>query len=401
MLDTAQDSIKQAAKIAGLDLDQTLSLLEIDHVYSFDLVLGDQRFKAFRVQHNNRLGPYKGGIRFHPEVEEDEVKALATLMTFKTAAVNLPLGGGKGGVTIDPKQLNDQQLEEVARQYVRGLFEHIGPTTDIPAPDVNTDSRVIDWMEDEYSKLAGKESRASFTGKSLANGGSRGREEATGRGGAIVLENVLDRLGEADRELNIAVQGFGNVGYFFSKIIEENTPHRIVAISDSKGGVYDHKNRIHVAALADDKRHTGRVTSYADGKRDTQTISNDQLLKLDVDVLVCAALGDAITEENSGEIQAKFILELANGPVNTAAHDYLVSNGQFVIPDIIANAGGVIVSYLEWVQNNREESWDLHEVRDKLNEIASLATIEMVNHSLESETSLKQAAFVQAIERLI
>ena len=402
MLKTAHNTIRRAAKRMGLSEQQTQELIETkaEHIFEIELENG-KSFKGYRVQHSNKRGPHKGGIRYHPEVDLDEVRALATLMSFKTAAVGIPMGGGKGGIIIDPKELTDEELEELSRKYVRNLVEHIGPDKDVPAPDVNTGAQTMDWMVDEYEKLTGDTSKATFTGKSLGNGGSLGREAATGRGGVITLTEVLKKLGKNNDELSVAVQGFGNVGYFFAEIAQDTTPLKIVAISDSRGGVYEPDEGINVRKAMDAKRHGGAISAYGEGKREVKVISNSELLTLDVDILVLAALDNAVTEENMTDIKAGMILELANGPTNEKAHDYLVENGKLVIPDIIANAGGVVVSYLEWLQNRKGETWSEKRVNKQLEKIMVQAVDDMYKRSVKEEISYKEAAFEMAIERLI
>ncbi len=401
MLETAQNTIRRAAKKMGLDdeIIEELIKTKAEHVLEIELNNG-KKYPAYRVQHNNKLGPHKGGIRYHHDVDIDEVRALATLMSFKTAAVGLPLGGGKGGVVVNPRELSDEELEELSRKYVQHLADHIGPDKDVPAPDVNTNAQIMDWMVDEFEQITGDKTKATFTGKSLGNGGSLGRKAATGRGGIISLMEVLKLLAKENDELTVAVQGIGNVGYFFSKIAEEETPLKIVAISDSKGGVYDKENGLDVEAVVDNKKHTGSVSTYGEGKREIEIISNQQLLALDVDVLVLAALDNAVTKENMGDVKARILLELANGPISEKAHDYLTSNGRLVIPDIIANAGGVIVSYLEWKQNMAGESWDEDRVNAKLNEIMVRAVSAMHKQSEQENISYKEAAFQVAIANL-
>lgn len=404
MLKTAQTSIRNAAKKLGLSQSQVNDLLKTESEHQFEIVVGKtsnkKSYKAYRVQHNNSLGPHKGGIRYHPNVDLNEVKALATLMSFKTAAVNIPLGGGKGGVAVDPKTLSEEELEILSRQYARWLVPYIGPDKDIPAPDVNTNAKIIDWMVDEYQQQTGDTSRASFTGKSIKNGGSLGREAATGRGGVIVLNETLKLLGHLDQELTVAVQGFGNVGYYFAKVAKDFPNLNIVAVSDSHGGVYD-KDGIDIDATLDAKRHSGSVTGYADGNRTVKTISNSQLIGLDVDVLVLASLENAITEHNMQDVKAEILLELANGPINLAAQRFLIDSSKKIVPDIIANAGGVTVSYLEWLQNKQQEQWDEATVNSKLENILRPAVKTMFDTAIEFDTDYKQAAFIVAIRRLV
>lgn len=398
MLETATQLITRAGTKLGLTKPQIKSILQVDQEHQFEIGLNTGRkLQAYRVQHNNKRGPYKGGIRFHHEVSLEEVRTLAILMSLKTAAVGLPLGGGKGGVVVNPRELSIEELEEISRKYVQHLHPHIGPDQDIPAPDVNTDSRIIDWMVDEYSKLTGDTSQASFTGKSIALGGSLGREAATGRGGVIALAELLSVHKKVNQPLKIAVQGFGNVGSFFAKIAQADHPNwKVLAVSDSTGAVYDDQG-LNIDKLQNYKAEKGRFTDY----QEADQISNADLLALDVDVLVLAALGDAVTEDNVDTIKADYIVELANGPINLAAHDQLDQQGVVILPDIIANAGGVIVSYLEWLQNKQGERWTESEVNDKLRVYMVKAVQDVLKLAkLEQTTSLTEAALMIALKRL-
>lgn len=399
MLESVHKVIHRAGKKLGLSEEEIKYLLNSDAEHEFEIELSNgRRHKAYRVQHSRVLGPYKGGIRFHPKVDLDEARALATLMSLKTAAVGLPLGGGKGGVVVDPKTTAKKDLEELSRAYVRHLEPHIGPNKDIPAPDVNTNAEIIDWMVDEYERLTGDTTKASFTGKSLINGGSAGREAATGRGGKIVLKELL-RLMRKGSGLNMSVQGFGNVGSFFAEITELECPDWILTrATDSSGGIY-RKEGLKASELDAYKDKGGKLVEYRlDG---TKTITNDELATAETDLLVLAALGGVITKENMHQIRAKFILELANGPVDEEAHDYLTDKGVVVIPDVLANAGGVIVSYLEWLQNKNSEKWSKEKVNKELERYLIDATNKIYTYSQESGVSLKEAAYEVAIKRII
>ena len=399
MLDTAHDLIRSIGKKIGLDDDAIDALIKIDQEHVFEITLSNgKKFPAYRIQHSNKRGPYKGGIRFHPEVDLDEVRALATLMSFKTAAVGLPLGGGKGGVAVNPKELTDEELEAISRNYAAQLHPHIGPDQDVPAPDVNTDSRIIDWMVDEYEKQTGDTSKASFTGKSLGKGGSEGRAAATGRGGVFTLRELLKHEGRADDKLTIAVQGFGNVGSFFATVAADDQPNwQLVAGSDSGATVYSAAG-LDAKVLDKYKQARGRFADYA--TPGVEILDAEAIIGLEVDVLVLAALGDAVTNRNKDQVKAKYVLELANGPVNTAAYDYLTAKGRTVIPDIVANAGGVIVSYLEWQQNKAGEHWSEAEVNDKLEDYMVKAVDELYATAQRESVSLKEAAYINAIAKL-
>lgn len=402
MLETAHAIIVRVGSRLGLSQAEIDYLLKTDKEHIFDITLENgATHKAYRVQHNNVLGPYKGGVRFHPDVNLDEVRALATLMSFKTAAVGLPLGGGKGGVGVDPRTLTESDLEELARKYASYLTPHIGPDQDIPAPDVNTNASIIDWMVDEYERLTGDTTKASFTGKSIGKGGSLGREAATGRGGVIVLRELL-RLVESATDLDnrvprIAVQGFGNVGSYFGIIAEQEHPNWLLtAATDSSGGPQDVAG-LSAAKIDTFKKQHGRLNTYPSAT----IISNDAFIASEVDVLVLAALGDAITESNMHHVKAKIVLELANGPVNDVAYEYLTEKGILVIPDIIANAGGVVVSYLEWLQNKSGEHWTEATVNEKLSTYMVDATSKMYQYSTDNHMSFKEAAFGLAIRRIL
>jgi glutamate dehydrogenase/leucine dehydrogenase len=397
MLETAHYFIQKAGKDLGLSDVEIERALQTDAEHTFEIELSTNKtLHAYRVQHSNRRGPYKGGIRFHHEVDLNEVRALATLMSMKTAAVGLPLGGGKGGVVVDPRSLSAQELEEVSRKYVRGLHKHIGPDKDVPAPDVNTNAMIIDWMVDEYAQLTGDTTKASFTGKSLGNGGSLGREAATGRGGVFALAELLQSRGLADKPLMYAIQGFGNVGSFFASVAaQDHSQWTLVAASDSKNAIYN-KAGFDVASLADFKASGGRFKDFA-----ARQISNEELLGLEVDVLVLAALGDAVTEANMKSVKAKYIVELANSPVSAPAQIYLTGNGVTVLPDIIANSGGVIVSYLEWLQNRAHETWSEDTVNQELREYMIDAMHVVLETAKEKNLHLTEAAYVVALKKLM
>ncbi len=398
MLHATHQQIKSVGNKIGLTPEQIEQVLQVDAKHEFEILLKNgQRHNAYRMQHSNARGPYKGGIRFHPEVNADEVQALATLMSLKTAAVNIPLGGGKGGIQVNPKLLTIVELEELSRKYVQYLAPHIGPQKDVPAPDVNTDPRIIDWMVDEYEGITGDTTKASFTGKSLGNGGSEGRDAATGRGGVIVLAELLKHMGKANKKLTYGIQGFGNVGSFFGLVAaNDQKKWQMVAATDSSGGIYE-KNGLWPAELEDYKKQKKQLHSYPAGNK----ITNDQLLSCDVDVLVLAALGDVVTAENAHLIKAKFVLELANGPVDDQAHALLEKRGIMVVPDILANSGGVIVSYLEWMQNLDDKHWSLSKVNKTLYSLLQDAVATIYDASVDKHMNLKEAALAVAMQRLL
>jgi glutamate dehydrogenase/leucine dehydrogenase len=400
MLDGVQKLIKEVGSNLGLD-EQTIEDLikpNAEHIFDIELKNGNT-YKAFRVQHNNKNGPYKGGVRFHENVTLDEVQALATLMSLKTAAVGLPLGGGKGGVAVNPKSLSKEELEELSRKYVQGLHKHIGPDQDVPAPDVNTNATVIDWMVDEYEKLTGDSSHASFTGKSLSKGGSLGRDAATGRGGVIAFSKLLKLLGKDQQKLTYAVQGYGNVGQFFATISQKELSNwQLNAASDSSAVLYA-KDGLDAKALAEHKEKGGRFADYNQPGIDKLALS--EFASLDVDVLVLAALEDAVNAGNMKSIKANYIVELANGPITTEAYKYLSGKGIEILPDVVANAGGVVVSYLEWKQNKENKKWSEQKVNEELEKYISKAVEQMQSTAKSSNVPLKEAAFMASLNNLL
>jgi glutamate dehydrogenase/leucine dehydrogenase len=399
MLKDAHSFLNAAADNLGIPEDaiEKLKKANAEHIFTIETSSG-KKFDAYRIQHNNKLGPYKGGIRYHANVSLDEVRTLATLMSLKTAAVGLPMGGGKGGITVDPRDLDDAELEELSRKYAAHLHPHIGPKQDIPAPDVNTDARIMDWMVDEYEKITGDTSKASFTGKSVDKGGSLGRDAATGRGGVLALGELLKLEKFPGTTLTYAVQGYGNVGSFFGTTAAAlHLGWRLIAASDSNAAVHS-DDGLDARDLQRYKEQRGRFKEYT--KDSATIISNDDLLALDVDVLVLAGLEDSITDKNMHSIRAKYIVEMANGPITKKAHDYLVSKGHRILPDIIANAGGVIVSYLEWLQNLESAHWSEDTVNDRMAGYVTKAVKNTHSYASEHQLSLKDAAFALAVEKL-
>lgn len=398
MLLTAQNNIRTAAKRLGYDEKIIEAMLEAEAEHIFEIEISGKTYPAYRVQHNSKLGPYKGGIRFHPEVTIDEVRALATLMSFKTAAVGLPLGGGKGGVAVDPRSLDPKDIEMLARRYVRHLAPHLGSDKDIPAPDVNTNAEIMDWMVDEYEKVSGKQDKGSFTGKSVTNSGSQGRSAATGQGGVIALMELLKARGLIDQPLTVALQGFGNVGYYFARALKNHPTITLVALSNSRH-TWVQPRGINVDNLTASAVGTPRPENLTD-LQDTKPRSNEAIFSEQVDILVLAALEDAVTEANADHIKAPIIIELANGPTTNAADILLHKKGKTILPDIVANAGGVIVSYLEWQQNLAHEHWKEAAVYTELEALLSRATRKIITRSQNETISLRQAAFELALERL-
>ncbi|HEY1085938.1 MAG TPA: Glu/Leu/Phe/Val dehydrogenase [Candidatus Saccharimonadales bacterium] len=393
MLESAEAIIGRTADRLGWDEQKKRQFLAPEAVHEFTITVDEVQHHAYRVQHNDSRGPFKGGIRFHPHVDEAEVQALATLMSVKCAAVDIPMGGGKGGVAFNPREYSEEHIEKVAREYVRALESHIGPDKDVPAPDVNTDGQVIDWMVDEYEKLTGDTSQASFTGKSLDKGGSEGRIEATGRGGMIVLREYLKSIGKNPRDVTVAVQGMGNVGFYFAKIATRELGVKVVAVSNSRVSMFK----------SDGFDFTGLEFSREvmdELKADAEVRASEDILEAEADVLVFAALGEVLDASNQQLIVADTILELANGPVDDEALELLSNRGIVVIPDVIANAGGVIVSYLEWKQNRIGQRWSEERVNSELSAILTRAMQANIARADTEECSLKEAAFLTALERL-
>ncbi len=351
-------------------------------------------FTGYRVQHSMERGPCKGGIRYHPDVTLDEVIALAMWMTWKTAVVNIPYGGAKGGVVCDPKSMSEGELERMTRRYTSELVEVIGPEKDIPAPDVYTNEKVMAWIMDTYSMNKGYVVTAVVTGKPLALGGSRGRSEATGRGCVFVIEEALRVKGMSPQGATMAVQGFGNAGTVTARLAEE-IGFKVIAVSDSRGAVYN-PDGLDVAALIEHKQQTGYVTGFAEAEE----IPRDDVLTVECDVLVPAALGGVITKENAAQIRAKIIAEAANGPTTPDAQKILDENGIFVLPDILANAGGVTVSYFEWVQSLQSYFWSEEDVNRSLRNVMVQAFHDVYQRAEAAGLNMRDAALDVGVSRV-
>jgi glutamate dehydrogenase (NAD(P)+) len=352
-------------------------------------------FQGYRVQYNDAKGPTKGGIRFHPEETVDTVRALAAWMTWKCALLDLPLGGGKGGIICNPKEMSQGELERLSRAYVRALGRFVGPEKDIPAPDVYTNPQVMAWMMDEYSTIVGNNSFGVVTGKPCCLGGSAGRGDATARGGMYTIREAAVELGLELKDATVAVQGYGNAGYYAAQLCESLFGCRVVAVSDSKGGAYNPKG-VDACAVGEHKACTCSVVEFEGSSK----VSNEEILELDVDILIVAALENVITEENAAKIKAKIVVELANGPTTPEADVILYENNVHVIPDFLCNAGGVTVSYFEMVQNFNMYYWEEKEVHQRLDERMVAAYNSVLDTSKKYMIDMRQAAYVVAVQRV-
>ncbi|MEM1295521.1 MAG: Glu/Leu/Phe/Val dehydrogenase [Verrucomicrobiota bacterium] len=360
-------------------------------------------FKGYRVRHDDTRGPGKGGIRYHPDVDISEVKALAFWMTCKCAVMNLPYGGAKGGICVNPKELSNLELERLSRGFIRRIADFIGPEIDVPAPDVYTNAMIMGWMMDEFSNLVGRHTPAVITGKPIALGGSQGRGEATGRGGYDCIKELEAKRGWSPAEVRVAIQGFGNAGQAVARLLHQDG-YRVVAVSDSKGGIFN-ADGFHIPSLIEAKNTSRKLDAVycKDGVcevLDAERISNAELLELDVDLLIPAALENVITSQNADRVRAKNILELANGPVTSDAGKTLHQNGIFVIPDILANAGGVTVSYFEWVQNKAGWYWTEEEVNEKLKAKMQEEFGAIYNFSQDRGIDMRTAAYAHSLGRI-
>ena len=360
-------------------------------------------FTGYRVRHDDTRGPAKGGIRYHPDVNLSEVKALAFWMTLKCAVVGIPFGGGKGGVIVNPKELSRLELERLSRGYIRQIADFIGPETDVPAPDVYTNAMIMGWMMDEYSKIRRQRTPAVITGKPIPLGGSLGREDATGRGAYYCIKQLEPHRDWTPQEVRVAVQGFGNAGQHVARLLHADG-YRVVAVSDSQGGIYNPQG-FDVPSLMYAKNETRQLKAvYCEGSVceavEADTITNEELLELDVDLLIPAALENQITEKNAARIQTPVIVEVANGPITSEADAILIEQGKLVVPDILANAGGVTVSYFEWVQNRTGQYWTEEEVHTKLQAIMDREFGAIYDFMHDKGTDMRTAAYAHALSRI-
>ena len=401
----SQEQLDNAAELMNLDKEAHAILREPMRELEVNMPVKMSNgtvkvFKGFRVQYNNARGPTKGGIRFHPQETKSTVKALAAWMTWKSALANIPYGGAKGGIICDPKSMKNDELEELSRTYVRSLGDFIGPKVDIPAPDVYTTPQDMAWMMDEYSKIVGHNEFGVITGKPLEVGGSEGRFDSTAMGGMYVLREAAKIKKINLRNAKIAIQGFGNAGNFAFDLSNKLFGSKVVAVSDSSGGAYSPKG-LDYQKLKEAKSKTGSVENC----KGVESVSNEELLEMDVDILIPSAIENQITEKNADKINAKIVLELANGPVTPGADDILFQRGILDLPDFLVNSGGVIVSYFEWVQNIQSFYWTEEDVYKRLDSIITKAFKDVIGTQNEyknkgKKISPRMAAYIVAVNRV-
>lgn len=399
--EVALKQLDEAAKLIKLDKGLHQVLASPKRVLTVSLPVkmdkGEIRvFTGYRSQHNDARGPYKGGIRYHPQVTIDEVKALSMWMTWKCAVADIPYGGGKGGIICNPKEMSDGELERMTRRYAYAIADIIGPHTDIPAPDVYTGGKEMAWIMDTYSALKGNFVQPEIiTGKPIAIGGSLGRNEATGRGLGFTVREAAKKLKINMKTATVAVEGFGNAGQFASQFVEEQGA-KVIAASDSRGGVYN-KEGMEVAALRKHKERTGSVAGFPGAK----SMSNEELLETECTILIPAALENQITGKNAGKVKAKIMAEAANGPTTPEADDILYRNKILIIPDILANGGGVTVSYFEWLQNLRRDYWTEAEVNERLDKNITKAFLDVYDTHEKYSVNMRKASTVLAVNRVV
>ncbi len=397
--DNALQQLTKAAAIIKLSPEILKKLSVPDKIITANLAIKKddntlEIYEGYRVQYNNARGPYKGGIRFHSQVDINEVKALAFWMSIKTAVVDIPMGGAKGGVVIDTKSLSVNELEKISRAWVRAFQDVIGPDKDIPAPDVYTNPQTMAWMADEYSKLVGEKQLGVVTGKPLDMGGSKGRDQATASGGMIVLNDLVNKRSWEEQKMSVAIQGLGNVGGGIAKALFEQG-YKVVAVADSKNVIYS-ESGLNIPEILERKKNKQSLNDLPN----TKEISLEEFFALELDVLVPAALENQITADNAPSIKAKVILEMGNGPTTPEADEILFAKGVELIPDVLANAGGVTVSYFEWLQNKADQYWSEEEVNTKLKDKMINAWQKVFDIAKEKKIDYRTAAFVLAIERI-
>ena len=396
IFDNIKRNLEKVSDYLSLTNAEKELLLSHKRITKATLNINGKVYEAWRIIHNDALGPAKGGIRFHPNVCEDEVKSLSFWMSLKTSLAGLPYGGAKGGVKINPKELSEEDLEKVSRAYIRAFHEFIGEDKDIPAPDVYTNPKIMGWMLDEFEKIKGRHEPGMITGKPLELGGCVLRGDATSKGGKIILDLFLEEEGKSPEKTNVVIQGFGNAGMNIAKMLHD-AGYNVIAVSDSKGGIID-KTGLDIEKVIKTKKETGSVTQYPKAEK----ISNKELLELETDVLILAALENQITRENAENVKAEVILELANGPVTSEADDILHERGIVVIPDILANAGGVIVSYCEWCQNKTGHIFSKDYMEKILEEKLTQAFRKTYDlYKEQKRFSMRNAAYAIAIRRIL
>lgn len=407
--ESAMTQLDKAAKILGnveqlKDLRKPKRILEAKIPVEMDDG-STKEFNAFRVQYNDNCGPFKGGIRFHPDVDLDEVKALSFWMSIKTSVVGIPMGGGKGGVEVNPKELSEAEIEKIARGYVRAFADNLGPEIDVPAPDVNTNAQIMDWMADEYGKIKGGYQPAMITGKSIKKGGSLGRGTATADGGYFILEDIVKERGLNAPDLTAVVQGYGNAGANMVDLLH-NGGFKVIGVSDSKNAVTDPtKDGFEADRIKEIKQNHGSLSVCMGHESEHCQIVHDampphKILEEECDILVLAALENQITKDNANDIKAKIIIELANGPITPEADEILREKGILIVPDVLANAGGVTVSYFEWKQNMDGVKWSEEEVREKLKPIMINAYKRVQETSKKHNIDLRTASFISALQQV-
>ena len=399
--DNFLETIEAAAEILGLEKPdyEAIKYPERELKVAIPVEMDDgsvKVFEGYRVQHSSTRGPCKGGIRYHPDVDIDEVKALAAWMTFKCAVVNIPYGGGKGAVGVDPSEVSKKELKRLTRRYTAMILPLIGPEKDIPAPDINTDAEIMGWIMDTYSMFKGYTVSGIVTGKPVGIGGSVGRSTATGRGVMLVTKEILHRMGTPVYDTTVAIQGAGKVGGTAARLLHKEGM-KVIAISDVSGGVFN-KNGLDIPKIMDFVEGGGLLSDYENG--DFEYINNEELLTCDTHVLVPAAMENQINEKLASSIKAKVIVEGANGPTTVEADKILNNKGAVVVPDILANAGGVVVSYFEWVQNIQSLTWDFDEVNRTLEKIMIRAFNEVWEKMHAKGSTMRMGAYMVALERL-
>ena len=391
-----KQELENVAQYLNLSEDVVTLLSRVEHVHSAELEVGEQRYRAYRVQHNSALGPTKGGIRFHPDVNVEEVATLAYLMSLKTALLGLPFGGAKGGVNVNPKLLSQEQLEELSRAYVRAFYKHMGPWKDVPAPDVYTNEQVMAWMLDEYEKLTHTHAPGFITGKPLILGGSEGRDVATAYGAYVIIKALVESVIKKDRrEVRVSIQGFGNAGLNLAKLLAEDG-FNVVAVSDSSTGIYNPHGLRTFDLIEFKKKHK----SLKHWDYDTKIGSEEVLFLEDVDIVVPSALGNVINKHNVDNVKAPYVVEVANAPITPDADVVLREKGVEVVPAILANAGGVVVSWLEWVQNNTGYYWSQEEVLEKAS-VKMNNAFKAVVRKKKGGMTWRDSAYALAIERIV